>query len=435
MKNIILSLFVALCWCCTNDVTSIGEDLISNDTYVETKIFPIPTSTVKLDSFPTSTGYSGSTVNNLLIGQADDPITGKTSAIPYFEIVPSGGSKVSSSVHIYDSITFNAVYSGTTWGDTTTLQTYYLYQLTELPQLDPDDDLIYNIATVPYHPEPLGTYKIRPIRERLVKFQFRLNDELGRMLFSKLSHNDYQVQNEWEFINYFKGLTLKPDPLNTCILGISAIPDSLGIKIHFHDAANDLTYSFNKSSSYNRYTFTGIVNNASGTPYAALTDQNENLPFADAKRANAQDGQTVTQGLSGYMIKMKLPIAPADDKYQTIVKAEIELHPQQFVSRYFPLPRNLTLYRSDGGNRPLSTVTDAAGQAITGTLVYKPNRPGEETYILNITDFYNSLVQRTDAAENNDVIVSIPLSEMNSNFNRLTVDEIPVLKVYYAQYE
>lgn len=435
MKNIVLSLFVALCWCCTNDVTSIGEDLIPNDTYVEAKTFSIPTSTVKLDSFPTSMGYMGSTVNNLLIGQADDPITGKTFTVPYFEIVPSGGTKVSSSVHIYDSITFNAAYNRTVWGDTTMLQTYHLYQLTELPTLNPDDDLIYNNTTIPHKAAPLGSYTTWPTLEKLVKFQFRLNDELGRELFRKLSQNDYQIQDDWEFITYFKGLTLVPDPLNTCILGISANPDSLGIKIHFHDAANDLTYSFNKSASYNRYTFMNIVNNASGTPYSILTDQNKNLSFADAKRSNAEDGQTVTQGLSGYMIKMKLPIAPAEDKYQTIVKAEIELHPQQFISRYFPMPRTLYLYRSDRGNRPLSAVTDASGKAVTGTLVYKPNRPGDETYIINITDFYNSLIKQTDAAENNDVIVSIPLSEMNSNFNRLAVDENPVLKVYYAQYE
>ena len=434
MRNILFFFLICLCGACNNDVTSIGEDLINNESYVEIKTYKIPTSTVKLDSFPTSTGYSSSTLKGLLAGRANDPITGVTITTPYFEIVPSGGSRVENT-YIYDSITFNAVFNKTIWGDTTTLQQFHLYQLKATPTLNPDDDLIYNNATVPHEAEPLGSYTTWPTQERLKKFQFRLNDEVGRDLFDKLRQNDYVVQNDLDFIRYFKGPTLMADPSNTCIFGLSPAADSIGIKIHFHSSTGDLTYSFNKSKNYNQYTFMNIVNNAAGTPYAALTKQSENLPFAAAKRPNAVDGQTVTQGLSGYMIKMKLPIAPAGNKYQTIVKAEIELHPQQFVTTYYPLPKTIYFYKSDVSNKALSTVTNIAGNAVTGSLVYKPNKPGYETYIINITDFYNSLCQRTDAEQNNEVLVSIPLTEMHSSFTRLTVDEVPVLKVYYAQYE
>lgn len=434
MKNILFLLFITLCWACDNEVSTVGDELIRRDSYIETRTYRIPTSTVKLDSFPTSTGYTSSTLKALLIGRTKDPITGETVATPYFELVPSGGTRVDNA-YVYDSITFNAVFNKTVWGDTTDLQHFYVYRLSEIADLDPETDLMYNNDTVPCFDEPIGTYATWAMQERLGRFQIRLNDSLGVDLFNKLRDGDFQVQKDIDFIRYFSGVALVSDPSNTCILGINPSPDSLGIKLHFHSATSDLTYSFNKSSNYSQYTFMNLTNYADGTPYEALKDQSDNLDFADAKRDDAVFGQTVTQGISGYMIKLRLPIAPAGDKYKTIVKAEIELHPQQYINMYYPLPTVVNMYKSDGRNNPLTAVTNAAGAAVTGRLVMKPNRPGEETYVLNITDYYNTLCQQTDADRKNDIIISMPLSEMHSNFARLTVDENPTLKVYYAQYE
>lgn len=436
MKNIIFFFLVALCWSCNNDVTSIGEDLIDNESYVEIKTLQITnTSTVKLDSFPTSTG-STTILENLLAGKVEDPISGTTTVTPYFEIVPSGGTKVIGNIHTYDSLTFDAVFNGQSWGDTTQLQIYHLYQLQHTPELDPEDDLIYNNETVVHHPEPLGSYKTRAERERLKRFRFRLSDEVGRDLFNKLRTSDPVLDDDFDFIRYFKGLVLMPDPNNSCILGFSSNPDSIGLTLHFHNASTELSYKFNKSRTYNKYTFMNMVNNAAGTPYANLENQDENLLFNEAVRPNAPFGQTISQGLSGYMIKMRLPIAPAGDKYKTIVKATIELHPQLYTTRgNYHRPQTIYVYKSNERNEPLSTITNAAGKAVTGTLQQVYNRPEEDKYVINITDYYNTLCQNTDAQNDNYVIVSISLSEMNSSFNRIVIDEVPVLKVYYAQYE
>ena len=154
MKNLVFIFCLILCWACNNDVTSIGQDLINDDSYVELVKFNIEnSSTIKLDSFPTSTAKTGSELYNLIVGTIEDPITGFTATQPYFSLVPAGGDPISI-IHRFDSITFNIKYNGQIWGDTNQIQTFYLHQLTELPVLDEQNDLLYNTTDTPYDATP-----------------------------------------------------------------------------------------------------------------------------------------------------------------------------------------------------------------------------------------------------------------------------------------
>lgn len=263
----------------------------------------------------------------------------------------------------------------------------------------------------------------------------RLDDSLGLELFDKVKYNDVYITNNHYFVQYFKGVTLIPDNNNTCIFGFSAAADSISIQLHFHDAENEKVYKFSPSVAYSEYTYERQHNDATGTPYAALTKQTENLLFYEAARPDARYGQLVTQGLSGYAIKMRLPIAPAGDKYKTIVKAEIELRPQPSSYREIKLPETINLYQSNSDNDLISAITKPDGSAITGTLIREENRPEEERFVINITDYYNTLCQSNDADTKNYVIISVPADLMSGSFNRLTVDRIPVLNIYYASYE
>ncbi len=435
MKNLVFIFCLILCWACNNDVTSIGQDLINDDSYVELVKFNIEnSSTIKLDSFPTSTAKTGSELYNLIVGTIEDPITGFTATQPYFSLVPAGGDPISI-IHRFDSITFNIKYNGQIWGDTNQIQTFYLHQLTELPVLDEQNDLLYNTTVTPYDATPLGSYQILPHSRNLNRFCMRLDDSLGLELFDKVKYNDVYITNNHYFVQYFKGVTLIPDNNNTCIFGFSAAADSISIQLHFHDAENEKVYKFSPSVAYSEYTYERQHNDATGTPYAALTKQTENLLFYEAARTDARYGQLVTQGLSGYAIKMRLPIAPAGDKYKTIVKAEIELRPQPSSYREIKLPETINLYQSNSDNDLISAITKPDGSAITGTLIREENRPEEERFVINITDYYNTLCQSNDADTKNYVIISVPADLMSGSFNRLTVDRIPVLNIYYASYE
>lgn len=435
MKNLSFIFCLILCWACNNDVTSIGQDLINDDSYVELVRYNIEnSSTVKLDSFPTSTGKTGSELYNLIVGAIEDPVTGFTTASPYFSFVPAGGDPINM-IHKFDSITFNIKYNGEIWGDTNQIQTFYLHQLEKLPVLHELNDLLYNTTVTPYDPTPLGSYQILPHRRNLDKFRMRLDDSLGLELFDKLKYNDEYVKNAHYFVQYFKGVTLIPDNGNTCIFGFSAVSDSISIQLHFHDAESELIYKFSPNTAYSEYTYEKLHNDAAGTPYAVLTRQTDNLLFRDAARSDASYGQLVTQGLSGYAIKMRLPVAPAGDKYKTIIKAEIELRPQAGSYKEIKLPDNVYFYQSNADNDLISTITNADGNAITGKLIREENRPEEERFVINITDYYNALCQSSDADTKSYVIVSVPADLMSGSFNRLTVDRVPVLNIYYARYE
>ena len=97
MKNFSFIFCLILCWACNNDVTSIGQDLLNDDSYVELVKYNIEnSSTIKLDSFPTSTAKTGSELYNLIVGAIKDPVTGFTNAQPYFSLVPAGGDPINS---------------------------------------------------------------------------------------------------------------------------------------------------------------------------------------------------------------------------------------------------------------------------------------------------------------------------------------------------
>lgn len=433
---ILFSLTLFLCTACNNEVTSIGQDLVDDVGAVEMVSYNITnTSTIRIDSFPTSMGETGMALSKLIAGHTNDPVSGQLTATPYFEIVPSGGTNITR-LHSYDSLLFTAPYTGDIWGDTTVRQTFYVYQLESLPTLDKETDLIYNNASVPLKSTPLGVSRIVPRTDKLNKFYIRLDDSLGRQLFDMVLRKNPQISEPISFIKSFHGLALVADPANTCLIGFKPSTDSLGLELYFHDqTGKNYTYRFNKSSAYNKYTFNNFTNDASGTPYDVLTNHFQNLSFQQAKRPDAPLGQTVSQGLNGYLIKMQLPIVAASEKYRTIVKAEIELYSQQNVNLYYPACKTVNIYKSDRQNKILSSIKKADGSDLTGTLVEDANRPEDTRYVINITDYYNSLTTQSNANEMNYVIISIPLTEMNSSFNRLVIDEVPKLNVYYAKYE
>ena len=90
MRIFFIAFFLLSLYACDNDLTTIGDNLIPNDHYVEVTRFILDeTSTIKLDSFPTSSMSTTSTFQ-LTMGRVEDDFTGITKATPYFQISPNG---------------------------------------------------------------------------------------------------------------------------------------------------------------------------------------------------------------------------------------------------------------------------------------------------------------------------------------------------------
>lgn len=426
---------VSVIFSCSNDISSIGQNLIDDNTFVEIVEYRITdASTIQLDSFDTSVGYRSETINSLLIGQAEDPITGFISARPHFGFTPTGFANIPNT-YVYDSITMVVPYNGLSWGDTTNVQTFHLHRLKELPILNSRTHLLYDHDTVPYEDSPIASISVLPRHNRLNRMYFKIDDELGRELFEMIRTNDHKIGQAFSFVRYMKGFTIIPDPANTCLLGMHSQSDTLFLKVHYHDKGNKHVYSFNNGAMANPYVFTHFSHQAIA-PYDAIDSQFDNLAFQDAAVPDAPEGQLLSQGLNGYMIKMRLPIPQNPGIDQTLVKAEIEMGIQKSSNLHnFGVCDPGYVFKSDANNKLLIPITDGKGNAITANITADENYSGQYKYVINISDYYNTLASSSNASNNNYIIVSVPLSKLGSSFDKMVVNKFPILKVYYAKYE
>lgn len=171
MRIVFLAGLLFALYSCNNDLNTIGDTMVPAEGYVNIETFDIETSTVRLDSFPTSLNILTNMLesNQLTLGKMTDKTTGVTTATPYFQLIGSGNTGIPNydDNYVYDSLTlaFPFKYDETKIlaGDTATLQTYRVYRLKNFPPTDFDDPCIYSNETLPlYDPEkPLATLSVR----------------------------------------------------------------------------------------------------------------------------------------------------------------------------------------------------------------------------------------------------------------------------------
>ena len=458
MRIIFLAIFLSVLYSCNNDLNTIGDTLVPAEGYVDVESFNIETFTVQLDSFPTSLNVLSNILNsnNLIVGRMSDKVTGITQATPYFQIMGKGNNGVPNydDNYVYDSLTltFPFDYSQTKVlaGDTTTVQTFRVFRLNDYPRYDYDDPCIYNDATFPYDKsKPLGELSIRLERQFLSqkgKRYIKLDDALGMELFNLIRSQDSLLEpaNTLDFIRYFNGLTIVPDENNMALLPIDG--SSLQLRCHYHLNENPSTYSFNAISSYSSggfYAFTNIEHDSiPNTPLAKASWKNP-LPFSDGDQA-------VIQGLNGYMMKMILPFKTDVNTYRTILKVEIVLEPKVDNFEDIPEPSIIQVFTLDKYSRITGILTDLSGNPVYGYPEINPNYKEDRKYRIDITDYYNSIVSGVSGGIDPVLYLLVGLQGTpvqvgtreiktfvgtnNLSFQRLIIDEVPTLRIYYANY-
>lgn len=423
-----LTVIIAL-YSCNNNLTTIGQDLIDNssDVFVE-KYNIAETYTIKLDSFQTSAGYSTqNAINELLIGQFEDRFSGKTLATPYFQIAPNGVPVVNEEL-VYDSVTFRFASTGRIWGDTVQpkLQTFYLHQLQEIPYLDPEKDNLFYNTDAGKIGQQLGVARFLPSRESMREAHFKLDDNFGRQLFDMMQRRNDVFDDSWSFMRYFKGLAIVSDQANTCMLGISAEADSLYMRFHFHSGEEDSFLDF--PLTHKEYQFNNIKTISLPAYLSTLNNQQSEVPFSNA-------AMSIAQGLNGYMIKLNLPNPPITDKYTTIIKAEIELVPLIIIGTTIPDATTMSTYVIDNKNGINGYMYNnkSSDLRVTGKLVSNPLNVNDNKFIFDVTGYYQTLSENPPSMEdNNPIVLSVP--NLGTSFDRLIIEEIPVVKLYYAKY-
>ena len=404
---------------------------------------------IRLDSFPTSVNVLSSylSTSQLTLGKIEDNTTGTTIATPYFQIIGNGfDSRLNfDDNYTYDSLTLKIATDYKTLsllaGDTTSLQTFYLHRLKDYPRMDYDDPCIYDNSKLDYEENALGRLQLRFEKNYLETsdLYFKLDDNLGRELFHLMQGRDSMFIYPLDFIRYFNGLVIIPDKDNSALLPIDAT--SLALKCHYHLGTSDYSFSLPAAGGY--YAFTNITH----TPSEIL----QGISWFTPKSFN-ETQMGVIQGLDGYMLKLQLPYLPPKESFKTIIKAEIELTPRLVNYENIPEPTKsyIQVFTLDKYSKLTGALSDYSGNPVYGYLQTNTFYPDQRRYVIDITDYYISMVNNgnnIDPQLNLAIglqgtprqigVAEIPtmVGSVATSFDRLIIDDIPVLKIYYAKYK
>jgi hypothetical protein len=135
------------------------------------------------------------------------------------------------------------------------------------------------------------------------------------------------------------------------------------------------------------------------------------------------------------MIKIILPTPPPQDQYSTLVKAELELNPLVFYNSSIAMPSEIALYKSNAENEILEPLVKSA-QEVKGKLKIDYENLDASRYTIDLTDYYNVLATGPEIPNDSDRFTHIIISvqSMAQTFDRVIVEEKPILRLYYAHY-
>lgn len=439
MKQIyvlILGFILLVTYACNNDLKTIGQDMIDSGNYIGEEVLNVTEiATVCIDSFTTSRGlYSDNTINKLIIGRLDNEFGGTTIATPCFQVAPQYSPNISQTA-VLDSLTLEFSYGGNMWGDTiykVKSQRFDLYQIKELPEFNYDDyGYFYNTTKVDLD-SVIGTSVFMPTIENMKWAYFKINDALAQNLFKKMQFREdndiYEINPSsipfLNFLLYFKGLAIVPDPENNVLMSINALSDSLYLNFHYHNGNSASSFKF--PLSQREYQYNNFKTDRS-TRFQGLFDQQQSVPFDEAGDI------ALAQGLSGYMVKMDMPRPTLLPQYTTIIKAQLEIKPEYFKNNYIAYPKQIVVYTSDDQNTITGYLQNGANSNVTGTLIVNDQSTDDTRYIFDITEYYQGLASAPPSAESQQLLLSIP--DLSLSYDYMIVREKPIVRVYYANYK
>ncbi|MDR0766419.1 MAG: DUF4270 domain-containing protein [Odoribacteraceae bacterium] len=421
-------------YACENEISEIGKRFEDNTRFVEVKRFEIEeSSTIRLDSFPTSVGQGVVNDTVMVIGKTEDQTTGTMTSSAYFEVLPSSIPSVDfSESYVYDSLTLVVRSARTIAGDTTAMQLFHLYRLKEIPYFNEQWPYFNNVDSVPLG-DHVGSMQMFPQKDHLLNTYFKLDDEWGREIYSLFARREDMLTDVWTFLDFFKGLAIVPDEDNSVLFSVNS---RFELRCYYH---------LSSQGDVPQYIALG---NKSNTGIAFFSfSRHKHEPAPDLKDATERSplpfvihNYGVIQGLNGYMMKLEVPYIQEYSRYRTIVKAQIAIKPRLENFENIPEPTRLYIYECDELGTPQRVLSE--GYSDPTTLM------GNERFIFDITDFYKNRVQKNPDARPINLLIGLPGfvisgidqvrfigGNVNTSFERMIVREIPELYIHYIQFK
>lgn len=440
MKYIlILLLFITLFTSCQTDnldgdFTVASEYLSTNNKVVLIDTLTVEVSTVNFDSLVTSNQ------SRILIGNYTDPILGKVKSDSYFELTPtsytlgSSSSDTESINFVYDSIAVILKYDRYYYGDTTKVQTINIHELTQKVKPDTDNTSFYNISTLTYNSNNIGTktYYPKPIGKDSVNIT--ISNTFGKNLFDKLKNN--QITNSDEFNDFFKGIVIKSASANSAnVIGFATSSVlRLYYKETYSNSETTLTKDFSITDTSKQ--FNNITLDKTGTII-------QNLPVSTSKLSSELTNNTsFIQSGTGLACRVDFPYIKQLKYISTkgiIVDAELIIKPiKNSASSLYPIKDSLKVFECDNLNRISKVLSNSNGSNRLAMLNKTPDEFNENIgYSINIGDFLSQEMSKTYGSKSS-LLFTFP--NISKGVNRIVLGDQKnpenkiKLKIYYISY-
>lgn len=405
---------------------SIGENFVESTTDITLiDTFAVDISTVILDTI------KGNASGTSFIGTFKDEYIGKVSSSSYFQLgVPTNIGSIQSDER-YDSLTLILNYNGYSYGDTTQLQSLLVYQLDENIVVD-NNSIITTQTKFNYKSTPIGLLNYTPNPNGSVDtLSIKIDDNFGYELIEKIKNGSEVFESSTNFNNYFKGLIIKPNELQTgAIVGFNSEESS--IRLVLHTTLENIT-SENYSYEFSLYNYGMQFNNIEFD--LSTTELNKLISQKEELSSNQLGGLALLQGGLGLALKIKFPTISELLLFDrgTIMKASFSLSLLKNSFDKDKLPTYLSVYAIDRFNR----ISDNSSGVTFTSLTIDEDYDEELNYNFDMTNYL--VDELSDQYIDPDYGLMITLSQKNevSNFSQVifnTSHQNNKLKLYYVKY-
>jgi hypothetical protein len=296
-----------------NDPTVIGSDLLSGDQLdIEfTDTLTLKARTISNDSLVVwRTGTNAVLFQNFVFGDFQDPVFGRTVASVYAQYVTNSNLPKFDPSQILDSVVLMLPYNASlSYGKLDQPFTLEVYEMTQ----GMDADEVYtNADSFAVSAVPLAMHSFVPnltdsitVLEptsdtlRQVKLPPHLRIKLDPARFAPFfSLDSATIANDSSFLEYFKGLWLKPGSQNAGLLSFKMRDPLSNLRFYYRDGTDTLSYDFRIFSG-------NPVVLHQRNYYGASTV----APYISQTGEERPDDLIFMQGLNGLNFELEIPYA------------------------------------------------------------------------------------------------------------------------------
>lgn len=383
-------------------------------------------STYLLDSLPTSN------TGSILLGQVDDPDFGKTRLSSYFQVglpVLNNGSIPEDA--LFDSLNLVLKYNKYVYGDTNGIQQFSAHQLTKRIKLikveqavEPEErpifvkeEALYSTSKFAYDPLPLGEVSLLPKPFSSDSLAIPLKKALGQELLKMLIDKDTRLNNNEDFLNYFRGLVLTAGSNGKSIVGFDA--EKAKIVLYYNYKGPD---GFPKKGTVQlnlndkQYQFNHVDADRNQTRLQALNYHSRELS------AEATNKELFVQAGTGIVARLALPGLTSFLQQPGIGvnAAELVIETESSSYKVFKAPQELNLFISNARNTPTQVLTNADGKSIQMAKFQPGNDAGSKAkYVFQLGGYIDAL--RKGKYKNTALMLSLPFDPLTKTVDRLRI--------------